>query len=133
MNSLRVSSTIRPSLTGNATPPCGSCGTHNHLGRRHHEKKRKTYSLRHPLAKTITSSLVGFDEYPVDNFHSVLRSRTRETDSAERVNLMAREIDARKHDLHNFQLTFVPKEKHNFSHKNVKILQVKGKVPMVPS
>ena len=38
---------------------------------------------------------------------------------------MAREIDARKHELHNFQQTFVPKVKHNFSHKNVKILQVK--------
>lgn len=82
--------------------------------------------IGHPLAETITSSLVGFDEYPVENFHSVLRSRTRETDSAERVNLMAREIDARKHELHNFQLTFVPKIKHNFSHKNVKILQVKA-------
>ena len=81
--------------------------------------------LNHPLAEAITSTLVVFDEYPVDNFHAVLHLRTRETDSAIRINRMAREIDARKHELHNFQHTFVPQCKHNFSHKNLKILQVR--------
>ena len=35
----------------------------------------------HPLFQTMSSALVAFDEYPVENFHSLLRERTRETDN----------------------------------------------------
>ena len=33
--------------------------------------------LDHPLAEAITSTLVVFDEYPVENFHSVLAKKTK--------------------------------------------------------
>ena len=51
-------------------------------------------SIHHPVVEALFSSLCCFDE-----IH----------DNAERIMLAAREIDARKHDLSNFQVAFVPK------------------------
>ena len=56
-------------------------------------------NIDHPLFSTLMSSVCAFDEYPVENFHSVLRERTRVTDTPEMVSLAAKEIDARKHEL----------------------------------
>ena len=36
----------------------------------------------HALCDTLRKHLVAFDEYPVENFHSLLRRRTKDTDSA---------------------------------------------------
>ena len=65
-------------------------------------------NIDHPIVEALFSSLCCFDEYAVENFHSVLRSRTKSHDNAERVALAAREIDGRKHNLSNFQAAFVP-------------------------
>ena len=35
--------------------------------------------INHPLFNTLLTSLNAFDEYPVENFHSVLRGRTKAT------------------------------------------------------
>ena len=35
----------------------------------------------HPLFDTLLNSLAAFDEYPVENFHSILRARTSATDT----------------------------------------------------
>ena len=43
--------------------------------------------VRHPIIISISSSLSAFDEYPVENFHSLLRARTTITDKAERIAL----------------------------------------------
>jgi hypothetical protein len=67
------------------------------------------------MFKTLCQHLVAFDEYPVENFHSVLRQRTKETDSADQIAHKAKEIDACKHDLNSFQAVFVPPRKFNFS------------------
>ena len=40
----------------------------------------------------MVDALEAFDESPVENFHSVLRARTRETDTAEQMTLKAKEI-----------------------------------------
>ena len=39
----------------------------------------------HPFFDILLSSLVAFDEYPVENFHSILRGRTKATDTGEQI------------------------------------------------
>eukprot|EP00794_Sanderia_malayensis_P004178 gene4178-4734_t len=80
----------------------------------------------HPLFNILLNSLNIFDEYPVENFHSVLRSRTKPTDSGENIFLKAREIDACKHELHEFKSWFVPPRKYSFSPGKIKVLKVKA-------
>ena len=67
-------------------------------------------SINHPFVPTLLSYVCAFDEYPVENFHSVLRAHTRITDTPEIISVAAKEIDAQKDELHNFQSTFVPKK-----------------------
>ena len=76
------------------------------------------------MYETLRNYLVTLDEYPVENFHSVLRRRTKETDSAERITLKAKEIDTCKHILQSFQSVFVPPRKFNFSQKKIDGLKV---------
>ena len=63
------------------------------------------------MFETIHEHLASFDEYPVENFHSVLQKRTKETDTADEIAAKAKETDACKHVLHFFQSTFVPPKK----------------------
>ena len=83
-------------------------------------------SVDHPIVHALSSSLCCFDEYAVENFHSVLRAHTRIFDGPDRIQLVAREIDGRKHDLSSFQSAFVPKRRQFFSHKNVRALKMKA-------
>ncbi|CAB4030684.1 Hypothetical predicted protein, partial [Paramuricea clavata] len=43
---------------------------------------------------SLRQALVAFDEYPVENFHSVLQAKTNATDNAKQISLKAKEIDA---------------------------------------
>ena len=76
------------------------------------------------MYETLRNNLVTLDEYPVENFHSVLRRRTKETDSAEQITLKAKEIDTCKHILQSFQSAFVPPRKLNSSQKRIDRLKV---------
>ena len=78
------------------------------------------------LFETLRQNLVAFDEYGVENFHSILRKRTKETDTAEEISFKAREIDACKHKLHSFQSIFVPPRKFHFSSKKINKLKEKA-------
>ena len=78
------------------------------------------------MFETIRQHLPAFDEYPVENFHSVLRKHTRETDTADEISRKAKEIDASKHELHSFQSAFVPPRKLNYSRKQINTLKVKA-------
>ena len=80
----------------------------------------------HPMYHTLRQALVAFDEYPVENFHSLLRARTTASDGAEQISLKAKEIDACKHELHLFKSMFVPPKKFNFSSKTIDNLKVKA-------
>jgi hypothetical protein len=82
----------------------------------------------HPMHQTIKQFLVAFDEYPVENFHSVLRARTTETDTAEQIRVKAKEIDLCKKELHEFQSAFVPPKKFNFSSKRIDKLKVRAAI-----
>ncbi len=78
------------------------------------------------MFETVRQYLVALDEYPVENFHSVLRGRTKDTDTAEQIAFKAKEIDACKHELHSFKSTFVPERKFNFSSKKINSLKAKA-------
>ena len=80
----------------------------------------------HPLHEVIYQFLVALDEYPVENFHSVLRARTKETDTAEQIQKKAREIDTCKKEMEEFQSSFVPPRKFNFSRKRIDNLKTKA-------
>ena len=83
-------------------------------------------SINHLVVEALFSSLCCFDEYAVENFHSVLRSQTKIHDNAERITLAAREIDGRKHYLSDFQTVFVPKQRQFFRHNNIKASKMKA-------
>ena len=78
------------------------------------------------MFETICQHLPSFDEYPVENFHSVLRKQTKETDTADEISHKAKEIDACKHELHSFQTVFVPQRKFSYSRKRIDCLKVKA-------
>ena len=78
------------------------------------------------MFETIHQHLPSFDEYPVENFHSVLTKQTKETDTADEISHKAKEIDACKHELHSFQSAFFPHRKFNYSRKRIDSLKVKA-------
>ena len=80
----------------------------------------------HPMHQLIKNYLVAFHEYPVENFHSVLRARTHETDNAAQIQEKAKEIDACKDEMKEFQSSFVPPRKFNFSRKRVDTLKARA-------
>ncbi len=80
----------------------------------------------HPIYQTLHQALAAFDEYPVENFHSLLRARTSASDNAEQISLKAKEIDACKQEMQSFQSMFVPPRKFHFSQKSVSNLKVKA-------
>jgi hypothetical protein len=80
----------------------------------------------HPLSHVIQQFLVALDEYPVENFHSVLRDRLNDTDMAEQIQEKAREIDACKKEMQEFQLSFVPPRKFYFRRKQIDCLKTKA-------
>ena len=78
------------------------------------------------MFETLRQNLVAFGEYAAENFHSILRKITKETDTAEEISFKAREIDACKHELHSFQSIFVPPRKFHFSSKKINKLKEKA-------
>ena len=55
-----------------------------------------------------------------------MRARTKSHENASKVRLAAQEIDARKHELHEFQSTFVPIKKFGFSERKIRSLKFKS-------
>lgn len=75
---------------------------------------------------TLPNRLVAFDEYPVENFRSVLKARTKETDTPEQIAFKAKEIGAYKHELHSFKSVFVPPRRFSYCPKKINILKTKA-------
>ncbi|XP_065055577.1 uncharacterized protein LOC135684101, partial [Rhopilema esculentum] len=61
----------------------------------------------HPLFQALLSSLNAFDEYPVENFHSLLRSQTVQSDDAELISRKAKGVDSNKTTSAKFSSAFV--------------------------
>ena len=57
---------------------------------------------------------------------AVLRARTKETNTAEQICEKAKEIDACKKDMQEFQSSFVPLRKFNFSRKGIVNLKTRA-------
>ena len=78
------------------------------------------------MHQIVQDFFVAFDEYPVENFHSVLRSRTKETDTVEQVREKSKEIDVCKKEMQAFQSSFVPPKKFTFSRKRIDNLKARA-------
>ena len=80
----------------------------------------------HPMHGVIQQFLVALDEYPVENFHSVLRTRTGVSDTANQIREKSKAIDVCKKKMHEFQSLFVPLRKFIFCQKKINNLKTKA-------
>ena len=80
--------------------------------------------LNHPLFHTIMNHLNIFDEYPVENFHSLLRAQTRPKDTSEQLHRKARAIDNSKAILLEFQSIFSAPKNYTFSRSQLQELKL---------
>ena len=79
-----------------------------------------------PLYNLLENSLHVFDEYPVENFHSLIRAQTNAWDTAATIQQRARWIDSTKHNLQHFATYFVPPRQAMLSHNKLRRLKVKS-------
>lgn len=66
-----------------------------------------------------------FDEYPVENTHSILRAQTKPSDTAEKLTTKAKSIFESKQRQGNFRSIFTPPKQFNFSQQQLQFLKVK--------
>ena len=59
-----------------------------------------------PRYYTLMNSLNAFDEYPVENFHSILRAQTSEADDGELLRRKAKSLDFSKVFASNLSVCF---------------------------
>ena len=52
----------------------------------------------HPIIDTLKTHLVTFNDYPAENYHSLIRRQTRETNNNEQLTRAAHVIDHLHHD-----------------------------------
>jgi hypothetical protein len=78
------------------------------------------------MYNTLHQALAAFDEYPVENFRSLLRARTNATDNTDQISLKAKEIDTCKQEMQPFQAIFMPTKKFYFSKKSIDKLTIKA-------
>jgi hypothetical protein len=66
-----------------------------------------------------------FDEYPVENTHSILRAQTKPSDTAEKLTNRAKSIFESKQRQANFRSIFIPPKEFNFSQQQLQFLKAK--------
>jgi hypothetical protein len=71
-------------------------------------------SIKHPILDVLKKHLVIFNDYPVENYHSLIRRQTRETDTAEQLSKAAHVINYFRHD-NTFQSAFVTTKRYPYS------------------
>ncbi len=81
---------------------------------------------QHPMFTTIRDNLHILDEYPVENFHSLLRARTELWDNAETIQKKAIWIDQRRQQLHNFSTWFVPPRQCQLKRNQLRYLKFRA-------
>lgn len=75
-------------------------------------------SINHPIIDTLKTHLVTFNDYPVENYHSLIRRQTRETDNNEQLTRAAHVIDHLRHD-NIFRNSFVAKKRYPYCKKDL--------------
>lgn len=73
------------------------------------------------LCKYITI----FDEYPVENTHSILRAQTKSSDTADQLRKKAKSIFQSKDKQSNFRSFFTAPKQFSFSHNQLQFLKVR--------
>ena len=71
----------------------------------------------HPLYNLLRNNIHVCDEYPVENFHSLIRQQTNEWDTPATIQRKARWIGYHKHQLQHFSSYFVPPRQAMRNHK----------------
>ena len=77
------------------------------------------------LYQLIGKNLVIFDEYPVENAHSIIRSNTNDHDSAEKMQETARATFQTRQAQSNFRNYFAAKNYSMFSQKHINNLKLR--------
>jgi hypothetical protein len=75
-------------------------------------------NIRHPILDTLKTHLVAFNDYPVENYHSLIRRQTRETDDDVQLSKAAHIINHLRHE-NIFQNSFAAKKKYPYSKKDL--------------
>ncbi|CAB3996466.1 hypothetical protein AC249_AIPGENE6730 [Paramuricea clavata] len=70
------------------------------------------------------------DEYPVENAHSIIRSQTLDSDTAETLSSKVKAIFQSKEKQKNFRSSFTPSMKFSFSTKQLQFLKSKAAVTL---
>ena len=74
--------------------------------------------IKHPIIDTLKMHLVTFNDYPVENYHSLIRRQTREKDNNEQLTKAAHVIDHLRRD-NIFRNSFVAKKKYPYCKKDL--------------
>ena len=98
------------------------------FNRRHYDKAPLVWlantsywqHTQHPIFTLLQNSLYTTDESPVENFHSLLRARTNEWDTAATIQTKARWIDENRHALLKFSSWFGPPRHETLSVKQLR-------------
>ena len=77
------------------------------------------------LYKLLCNYITVFDEYPVENTHSILRAQTKSSDSADQLRKKAKTIFQSKEKQCNFRSFFTAPKQFSFSHNQLQFLKVK--------
>jgi len=84
-------------------------------------------SINHPIIDILKKYLVVFNDYPVENYHSLIRRQTRETDTPEQLARTAHVINYFRHD-NAFRRTFVTTKRYPYSKEDLSGLTNKASV-----
>ena len=77
------------------------------------------------LFSLLQNYLVIFDEYPVENVHSIFRAQTNAFDTAEELRRKAKSIFQSKENQSHFRSSFTPPKQFSFSQGQLQFLKVK--------
>ena len=74
------------------------------------------------LYKLLRSYISIFDKYPVENTHSILRTQTKPSDSADELRKKAKQIFASKEEQATFRSAFTSTSQFSFSENQLQFL-----------
>ena len=77
------------------------------------------------LYELLRKYITIFDEYPVENTHSILRAQTKSSDTADQLRKKAKAIFQSKEKQSNFRSFFTSPKQFSFSHSQLQFLKVK--------
>ena len=77
------------------------------------------------LYNILRNYIAIFDEYPMENTHSILRSQTKGSDSADELRKRAKSIFQSKGKQSDYRSFFITPRQFSFSHNQLRLLKVR--------